>query len=138
MSPVQLFVDGDHDGMFETDLTAYMIEAQWRIGFEDVNAHLASPNEATFTLLDRDRALLSQPSPLQVGYPLRVQTPDARCLFQGLIVTLIPATGDHAESWIHVQAHSADHQWRAVSAHLPLLIQTNIREALSILPMPVD
>lgn len=89
----RFLVDADGDGVYELELAATILEADWRVGFTEPYQSLAPPNSARLLLDNRDGAYSGGGL---MGCFLRIESDDGtttRAHFHGVITRLEPQTG---------------------------------------------
>lgn len=93
-------IDSAEDDTFATDLSADVLQAQWRLGLENPTHVMATPSQAIITLRNRSGTYSPERNSLIIGQLLRITSDDGmtnRTHFIGAIERITPQTGDQGQ-----------------------------------------
>ena len=101
-------IDRNHDGTFEDDITADVIDAHWSLGLAQPYDSIADISHAEITVRNPTGAYSPEKNALDNGTRIRIQSDDStttRTHFTGFVGHIDPTEGDWGEKLAVIHLH---------------------------------
>ncbi len=115
-------IDGDHDGVYETEIRGHVIEMRWRLGMTKAFDSMAEKSWARITMDNRGGAFSPERQALAVGSRIRIQSRHngiTRTHFTGSLSRIEPEAGDWSQKLAQIRLQDIQAELENSPARLP-------------------
>ena len=115
-------IDGDHDGILETEIRQQVIELRWRLGLRQAYDSMADFSWARVTVNNDSGAFSPERNPLTSGTRMRIQSlhgGEQRTHFTGAVDRVEPQAGAWGEKQAVIHLHDLQVWLESSPARLP-------------------